>query len=136
MKTLLEDLRPGDEFEYVITTQSFRRGRFVVLDSEGCYLRPIVKKGGVFIFSFFTNKVCQHNNRLDVNLISKTKENDMKNSMGHFTNWKFGKPQMAQIDSSAINDLKRYPTATLNIDDKTIELSDETVAELRKKLGV
>ena len=32
--------------------------------------------------------------------------------------------------------LKPYPTATLNIDGKTIELSAETTAELKKKLGV
>ncbi len=45
-------------------------------------------------------------------------------------------PQMNQIDSCDINDLLPYPTATLTIDGKTIELSAETTAELKKKLGV
>lgn len=44
---------------------------------------------------------------------------------------------MGCLDSFQVSNLQPYPTtATLTIDGKTIELSDETVAELRKKLGV
>ncbi len=43
---------------------------------------------------------------------------------------------MQELDCLKISSLKPYPVATLNIDGKTIELSAETTAELKKKLGV
>lgn len=217
MRLWLKDLKPGDEFEYVETAHGYRRGKFLVLDRKGSYLQPAVRAGCVFIFSFLTNKVCQHWGLLDVILISKS-ENNMKSQkeMGHFTEWKFGIPvriyehnpggynypeyeearlvneddkyfiivfnggkmgmrskrnfhyeliphkyghlnifnprypvcqtehytafcnannKMATLDAGG-SELKRYPAATLNIGGKTIELSAETTAELKKKLGV
>ncbi len=53
-----------------------------------------------------------------------------------YCNSGIGKPQMAQIDSCDVISVKPFPVATLNIDGKTIELSAETTAELKKKLGV
>lgn len=53
-----------------------------------------------------------------------------------YCNSGIGEPQMAQIDSSDIHSVKRYPTATLTIDGKTIELSRETIDRLKKELGV
>ena len=54
-----------------------------------------------------------------------------------YCNSGIGEPQMAQIDSCDVFSVKLYPAiATLNIDGKTIELSAETTAELKKKLGV
>lgn len=210
MRPWLKDLKPGDEFEYVVTTQAYRRGRFVVLNNVGSYLEPVAKEGCAFVFSFLTNKVCQHWGLHDVNLISKTKENNMKNStsMGHFVGWKFGVPVKiwnhyhkkviesklvwenddgfrvvsesgyvvyyskdnytyelipheyshfsprypvcqtsnytafcnsgCEIDilDAVIGKLKHYPVATLTIDGKTIELSTETTAKLKEKLGI
>ena len=202
MKLLLKDLKPGDEFEYVNTTKSYRQGLFLVLELNS-------KKDSVLIFNKVTNKTCRHWDQLDVNLISKAKENNMENRMGHFVGWKFGVPvkifhhgrlvtdynrltHESEVSFRAANDgggemyysksdgyiyeliphkysafsprypvcqnsletafcnglgimptmgatedkLKQYPAATLNIDGKTIELSDETVAELKKKLGI
>ncbi len=43
---------------------------------------------------------------------------------------------MQELDRLKTSSLKPYPVATLNIDGKTIELSAETTAELKKKLGV
>ena len=55
-----------------------------------------------------------------------------------YCNSSMGEPQMAQIDSNSVRNLKLYPiaTATFTIDGKTIELSAETTAELKKKLGI
>ena len=209
----LKDLKPGDEFEYVTSTRAYRQGRFLILDKKGSYLESAMQKDCVFIFSYTTNKICQHWGFLNVNLISKTKENNMENKMGHFIDWKFGVPvkvatqyqkdqkavtgevrlvyedstffvivhdhgghivvcnkqyynyeliphkytvhsprysvcqnglstafcnangRMLALDATQII-FKPYPTATSNIDGKVIELSDETVAELKKKLGI
>ena len=53
-----------------------------------------------------------------------------------YCNSGIGEPQMNQIDSCGTNDLSPYSTATLTIDGKIIELSAETTAELKKKLGI
>ena len=55
-----------------------------------------------------------------------------------YCNSGIGEPQMAQIDSCDVLSVKLYPAiaATLNIDGKTIELSAETTAELKKKLEI
>ena len=205
MNLLLKDLKPGDVFEYVDAAKSYRRGKFLVLD-------PNSEKDGIFIFSDVTNKTCRHWGQLDVNLIPKIKENNMKNSMGHFINWRFGVPvkvhAQLQEDQEAVSGdvrliredghyfniltkngiqvlcnknfysyeliphkysnyssrypvcsspdftafcnsrsqmttfdavgekLQPYPVATPTINGKTIELSAETTAELKKKLGI
>ena len=43
---------------------------------------------------------------------------------------------MQELDRLGASSLKPYPVATLNIDGKTIELSAETTAELKKKLEI
>ncbi len=53
-----------------------------------------------------------------------------------YCNSNIGEQQMTQIDSNSTSDIKLYPTATLNIDGKIIELSAETTAELKKKLEI
>ena len=54
-----------------------------------------------------------------------------------FTAYCNGHGIMTELDRGGSGyKLKPYPTATFNIDGKTIELSAETTAELKKKLGV
>ena len=202
----LSDLSVGTEFEYINSVRSFRRGRFLVLNSEGNYLRPSSRIGCVFIYSFTAKAVCNHWGGLEVNEISKLEET-VKNTMGHFIGWEFGVPvrvgdkqnefafregrltretaigfsvhwvkggqcnlrkagfyyeliphnteygsgpiypicqredgvgphlnKSLRTFAGVSDTLRSIPAATLNIDGKTIELSAETTAELKKKL--
>lgn len=91
MNITLNDLSPGTEFEYVNQKDSYRRGKFLVLNSKGHYLRPALGIGCVFIFSYTTKAVCRHWGELEVNVISKP-EKTVENTMGRFIGWKFGVP--------------------------------------------
>ena len=53
-----------------------------------------------------------------------------------FTSFCNGGHKMNLLDTTRSKHLQPYSTATLTIDGKTIELSAETTAELKKKLGV
>lgn len=90
MKSLLKDLNPGDEFEYVNTKPAYRVGKFLVLGDDDSYLRPVAIATCRFLFSYVTKKVVRHYEEQEV----IKKENNMKteNKMGHFVGWKFGVP--------------------------------------------
>ena len=194
MNLQLKDLKPGDEFEYVITTQTYRRGKFIVLNAEGCYLQPVAKEKCVFIFSFITNRVSQHWGHNKVNLVSKTgdkmkvserikqiqdrsiveqgvficrlaqleaeiiatlqtaraeayrigyedrdhvgkggnkkieEENNMQNSMGHFTNWEFGVP----VKVSSRNFSSPYTDQVLLIDETDDTFTVKFISFIKK----
>ncbi len=118
MKTLLKDLIPGDEFEYVNTAPGYRKGRFLVLNTMGSYLRPVATDKCRFLYSFTAKKVVNHFVEQEIILKKfvneavtipcypnvtafindqnriKLEEANMKSQkqMGHFVGWKFGVP--------------------------------------------
>ena len=207
---MLKHLKPGDEFEYVTTKPAYRSGRFLMLDDDNSYLRPVAVDNCRFLFSYGTQKVVRHFGEQEI--IKKGAAVKSQKEMNHFIGWKFGVPVKVQAQLQrhqkevscdvkliyeenkyfvVINyiggvivcdkdyysyeliphkygafsprypvlqspsetvfcnsteemsttgctmlELKPYPTATLNIDGKTIELSAETTAELKKKLEI
>ena len=210
MKVKLKDLHAGDEFMYVDDVRNYRKGKFLVLNSDGSYLVLSGVVGSRFLYSYEAKKVVSHYVELEVNVISKSEDAvKSQKQMGHFIGWKFGVPvrivntkgvqinhftylidetnlyfivmnkagdtevfsksnrsyeliphkystfsprypvlrnsletvfcnstgKMLSIGVTII-ELKSFPAATLNIDGKTIELSAETTAELKKKLGI
>ena len=86
----LSDLNPGDEFEYANSKLPYRRGKFIVLDSNGNYLRPAATERSRFIFSCITNKVVNH--FVDLEVIVREINMKSQKEMGHFIGWKFGVP--------------------------------------------
>lgn len=86
----LEDLKPGDEFEYADSTQYYHKGLFIVLDDTG-YLRPDATKHARFLYSHVAKKVVNH--WVELNVIIKKEANvKSRNQMGHFVGWRFGVP--------------------------------------------
>lgn len=90
MKSLLKDLIPGDEFEYVNTKPAYRVGKFLVLGDDNSYLRPVAVDICRFLFSYTTKKVVHHFEEQEV--IKKETNVKTENKMGHFVGWKFGIP--------------------------------------------
>ncbi len=88
MSTMTKDLSPGDEFEYVTQSPGYRMGKFLVLNTEGSYLRLAATQGCRFLYSYAAKKVVNHFAEQEV--IKKEIPVSSKNKMGHFTGWQFG----------------------------------------------
>jgi len=87
----LRDLNPGDEFEYVNTIPEYRKGQFIVLDTNGGYLRPASTETSRFLFSYAAKKVVNHFVGQEV-IIKKEANVRPQKQMGHFIGWEFGVP--------------------------------------------